>query len=443
MSEQVTLRSIGVGVYLPTMLYGVGQGAMVPIIAHSARDLGASVGVAGLVVAAIGVGQLIGDLPAGALAGRIGERRAMLAAAALDVVAMAACVIAGSVWLLGAAIFCAGLAGAVWGLARQAYLAEVVPFHLRARAMSTLGGVHRIGRFIGPFLGAGVVRAWGTDGAYAMNGIAVLAAAALLVSLPEPQGRHPHATTASGDVRIVDVARSHLPIFYTLGVGVLLIGAVRASRDVVLPLWADSLGFDAATTSLIFGIAGAVDMLLFYPAGKVMDRVGRAFVAVPSMVVLAAAHFLLPLTHDLTSLSLVALLMGFGNGIGSGIVMTLGAVRGTSGVPGRVAALRGRGQQWRTPSHRHRERRGRARPRDRPHGWARSAGGARHGALHPPVRAVASVAAVGRRGGPGGAAAGSNPPDVTGAGNGSRGPHLPDIAPGPHQTLWMPLRGVV
>src|SRR5690606_17158061 len=192
MSEQVTLRSIGVGVYLPTMLYGVGQGAMVPIIAHSARDLGASVGVAGLVVAAIGVGQLIGDLPAGALAGRIGERRAMLAAAALDVVAMAACVIAGSVWLLGAAIFCAGLAGAVWGLARQAYLAEVVPFHLRARAMSTLGGVHRIGRFIGPFLGAGVVRAWGTDGAYAMNGIAVLAAAALLVSLPEPQGRHPH-----------------------------------------------------------------------------------------------------------------------------------------------------------------------------------------------------------------------------------------------------------
>ncbi|REF37385.1 MFS transporter [Thermasporomyces composti] len=325
MSEQVTLRSIGVGVYLPTMLYGVGQGAMVPIIAHSARDLGASVGVAGLVVAAIGVGQLIGDLPAGALAGRIGERRAMLAAAALDVVAMAACVIAGSVWLLGAAIFCAGLAGAVWGLARQAYLAEVVPFHLRARAMSTLGGVHRIGRFIGPFLGAGVVRAWGTDGAYAMNGIAVLAAAALLVSLPEPQGRHPHATTASGDVRIVDVARSHLPIFYTLGVGVLLIGAVRASRDVVLPLWADSLGFDAATTSLIFGIAGAVDMLLFYPAGKVMDRVGRAFVAVPSMVVLAAAHFLLPLTHDLTSLSLVALLMGFGNGIGSGIVMTLGA----------------------------------------------------------------------------------------------------------------------
>jgi MFS family permease len=281
--------------------------------------------VAGLVVAAIGVGHLIGDLPAGALAGRIGERRAMLAAAALDVVAMSACVIAGSVWLLGAAIFCAGLAGAVWGLARQAYLAEVVPFHLRARAMSTLGGVHRIGRFIGPFLGAGVVSAWGTDGAYALNAVAVLAAAALLVSLPEPEGRHPHASTAGGDVRILDVARSHLPIFYTLGVGILLIGAVRASRDVVLPLWADALGFDAATTSLVFGIAGAVDMLLFYPAGKVMDRVGRAFVAVPSMVVLAAAHFLLPLTHDLTSLSLVALLMGFGNGIGSGIVMTLGA----------------------------------------------------------------------------------------------------------------------
>lgn len=324
MSEQVTLRSIGARVYLPSLLYGFGQGAMIPIIALSARDVGASVGVAGLVVAAAGVGQLIGDLPAGALAGRIGERRAMLAAAVLIVAAMSACLVADSVWLLSVGIFCTGLAGAVWGLARQAYLAEVVPFHLRARAMSTLGGVHRIGMFAGPFLGAGVVSQWGTDGAYALNVVAVFAAAALLVSLPEPGGRDP-GVAPGGGVRIVDVARSHLSVFRTLGMGVLLVGAVRASRQVVIPLWAESLGLDAATTSLVFGIAGAVDMLLFYPAGKVMDRVGRAFVAVPSMVVLGAAHLLLPLTHDLTSLSLVALLMGFGNGIGSGIVMTLGA----------------------------------------------------------------------------------------------------------------------
>ena len=50
-----------------------------------------------------------------------------------------------------------------------------------------------------------------------------------------------------------------------------------------MPLWADHLGLDAATTSLIYGLAGGIDMLVFYPAGKVMDRKGRTWVAVPSM----------------------------------------------------------------------------------------------------------------------------------------------------------------
>ena len=50
-----------------------------------------------------------------------------------------------------------GICTAVWLLARQAYVAAVVPFRLRARAMSTLGGVYRIGLFVGPFVGGAVV----------------------------------------------------------------------------------------------------------------------------------------------------------------------------------------------------------------------------------------------------------------------------------------------
>ena len=335
MSEQVTLRSLGVRVYLPSLLYGVGQGAIAPIVALSARDLGASVGVASLVVASAGVGQLIGDLPAGALAGRIGERRAMLAATALVIAALAACMLAGQELVLVAGIFCTGLAGAVWGLARQAYLAEVVPYQLRARAMSTLGGVQRIGMFIGPFLGAATVQLWGTDGAYGLHVVAALVAGIVLVAFPEPP--HQAVVPKTGPVRTIDIARSHAAVLRTLGMGALLVGAVRASRQVVIPLWADSIGLDAATTSIIFGIAGSIDMLLFYPAGKVMDRIGRAFVAVPSMIILGIAHLLLPLTHTAVTLAIVAVIMGFGNGIGSGIIMTLGA--DVSPAVGRTAFL--------------------------------------------------------------------------------------------------------
>src|SRR4028119_2256629 len=82
------LRPVPLAVYLPSVLYGVGQGAILPVIALSARQLGASLATAGLVVALAGVGQIAGDLPAGQLAARYGERRAMLGATAVSVLAL-------------------------------------------------------------------------------------------------------------------------------------------------------------------------------------------------------------------------------------------------------------------------------------------------------------------------------------------------------------------
>ena len=66
-------------------------------------------------------------------------------------------------------------------------------------------------------------------------------------------------------------------------------------------------------------------MLVFYPAGKVMDQKGRRWVAVPSMIIMGAALLLMPLTHGATTLLLAACAIGFGNGIGSGMLMTIGA----------------------------------------------------------------------------------------------------------------------
>ena len=48
------LRRVAVSVYGPTILVAVGQGAILPLVALSARELGASVGTAALIVALIG-----------------------------------------------------------------------------------------------------------------------------------------------------------------------------------------------------------------------------------------------------------------------------------------------------------------------------------------------------------------------------------------------------
>ncbi|WP_246186700.1 MFS transporter [Microlunatus speluncae] len=301
----------------------IGSGAILPLVALSARDLGASVGVAALVVALLGIGQLAGDLPAGALAARIGERRALIAACLLDTVALLGAFFAKSLILLAVAVFVAGLAGAVFSLARQAYLTEIVPINQRARALSTLGGTSRIGTFIGPFVAALLVTHLNLAAAYGFAAVMSLAAAVLVFLLPDlnTKTRPPAAERRS----IWSVIVEHRRTLATLGTGVLVIAAARSTRQSIIPLWAESVGVDAATTSLIFGISAGVDMLLFYPGGAIMDRFGRVWVAVPSMIILAAGFILLPFTHDALTIGLVAMLMGLGNGISSGIVMTLGA----------------------------------------------------------------------------------------------------------------------
>lgn len=323
------LRPLVPTVYLPAVLFGIGQGAIAPIVVLSARELGASVGTASLIVALLGLGQLIGDLPAGAFASRVGERRAMILSVILIALALMCCIAATALWMLGAAIAIVGTASAVWGIARHTYLTEVVPYQLRARAMSTLGGSQRIGTFIGPFLGAAAMHAMGTDGAYWIHVTTAVIAAVLVAVLREPvptrtsSGMHQHDEEDSKGT--LGVLAQHFPVFATLGSGILMVGAVRASRQVVIPLWAESIGLGPTTTSIIFGLAGAIDMAMFYPAGKAMDRLGRVWVAVPFMVIMGLSHLLLPLTYSAATLLCVALLMGFGNGMGSGIVMTLGA----------------------------------------------------------------------------------------------------------------------
>ncbi|MEO6364354.1 MAG: MFS transporter [Caldimonas sp.] len=144
--------------------------------------------------------------------------------------------------------------------------------------------------------------------------------------------RRPAPTTT-----IRSVALAHKRILLTIGVGILLVSAVRASRQAVLPLWAEQIGLDAAVTALIYGLAGGIEMLVFLPAGRVMDRRGRLWVAVPCTVLMGVALFFIPFTHSDTTLLMAALLLGFGNGIGSGLIMTLGADYSPS--PGRAHFL--------------------------------------------------------------------------------------------------------
>ena len=346
-------RSIALPALLPSLLFSIGEGAIIPIIPIAADGLGATLALAGLVVALLTIGELLGNIPSGWLVARIGERPAMIGASALSVVGMIICVIAPNPVALGFGIFFVGLSAAVFALARHAFMTSFVPLAYRARALSTLGGANRLGSFVGPFIAAAVIHLTGVATyAFWIHIAACIACAVVLITLPDP-------TKTFGTVATVRLAGRRMRegealveqessgLFATiwakrallsrLGLGAALIGALRASRQVILPLWAVSIGVGDTNTALVIGFAGAVDFALFYPGGQIMDRLGRLWGAVPSMVGLGLGHLVLALTHDLASnvgwFVGAALLLAAANGLGSGILMTIGADLADRGNP--------------------------------------------------------------------------------------------------------------
>jgi MFS family permease len=323
---EFNLRGSAVAIFGPAVLFGLAEGAILPVIVLTARDHGATVAGAALVLALLAVGSLLMNLPASVIAEKLGERWAIAAASILACGALALSAVAPNLALFGLGIFIFGMTGSVIKLARQKLLAEAVPPTMRARAMSMLGGSMRIGVFAGPFLGALVIQLLGLMGAYYAASAAMLTAGVISLSLVQParqSGEKEVAQPAATGFRAV--LSHHRRVFLSFGSAVALLSAVRAARQAVIPLWAESLGIDPTAASLIYGLSGAVDMLLFYPGGKAMDRFGRRHVAVPSTIILALGLAAVPFTPGPVSLGIVAGLLGLGNGIGSGLIMTLGA----------------------------------------------------------------------------------------------------------------------
>lgn len=326
-SPGAALRPLVATVYVPSVVFGVGQGAAMPMLPLRAVELGASPALAAGVAALTGAGLLLGDLPAGRVVARFGERRAILLGSGAGALGVLVVLLAGSVWTLALGVLVSGCSMSVWTLARQRYLADAVPVAVRARAMSLFATMWRTGALVGPFVGAAVVASAGIRAAFAVQLVAVALSGWLMSRLPDTPPEHsgagPHPDAAQRTV--VAIAVRYRRLFLTLGMATLFMGAARASRDAVVPLWGTHVGLEPEQVSLVFGCAGILEVLVSTPAGVLMDRYGRQAVATPSLALLGLAYFLLPWSHSVATLALVALVLGLGNGLGNGVVMTLGA----------------------------------------------------------------------------------------------------------------------
>ena len=321
-------RRVVLSIWLPSGCMALSRGLIMPVLPFFALSFEAGYSLVGLVLAAEGLGNLLFDVPAGMATRRFGQKRTMMAGG-LGMAAMSAAMFqARSLLELLAYALLAGAFMALWNISRHTYMTDVVPVAQRGRIYSTFGGIGRITSFAGPLLGGLAAEALGLRVPFllvALLRLGGLSAAALWVR--EGSGARGDSLSAGQALRVqAQVLQAHWKVLASAGSGQLCGQMIRSARSAVIPLYAaDVLGLGTGAVGLMLSLSYALDMLMFVPAGQIMDRRGRKFAYVPSFLLQSAAMAVIPLTGSFWTLALTTMVLGIGNGLGSGTMLTLGA----------------------------------------------------------------------------------------------------------------------
>ena len=322
-----TWTSLCLPIFLPTLLLSFGQGAVFPILPLYAKSFNVSFSLIGLAVAMHEVGVLIADVPAGILLDRIGRKLSMLIGAVVLGLSMLGIGLAHSFFELIVYQLIGGIGGALWTVARYTYMTDAIPLTARGRSLALFGGINRAGTFLGPAVGGYLGTHYGLRSPFFL--FSTIMAFNFLLSLLFIVRRNLQSATIHHTLywnRFVHVLRSNYRALATAGSAHICAQALRTGRAIIVPLYgSEIIGLDIQAVGLILSISSFVDMSMFPLAGFIMDRFGRRYAVVPCFFIFGLGMAIVPFTGSFATLLVATIVMGFGNGLGSGTMMTLGA----------------------------------------------------------------------------------------------------------------------
>jgi MFS family permease len=319
--------------FIPTLLQQIGMVMTSTFIPLYAMDLGAGIVMAGLIVTAKSLGAMIFNIPAGFIIGRWRASYVMMIGLGGILTAALLRGLSPTPLFLLLASFLMGAFTTLWDLTRLTYIKSNIPIEIRGRVLSALGGLFRLSRIIGPLLGGLIISVFGYKPIFFIQAALTLLAL-LLISLFLPHGKKISAVTQTESMIFL---KNHLlknkRNITAAVIGIIGLSLLRISRDFILPLWADHIGLTVAILGFTTSTAAALELTLFYPAGWIMDNLGRKWALVPAILIMSLAFLFLPFTKAFPGFLIINLLISVGNGFGSGINMTIG----TDLAPSRAA----------------------------------------------------------------------------------------------------------
>ena len=282
----------------------------------------------GLTVGARHIGTLAFDVPAGILVSRFGMWRTMVVGISLFAIAALVAANSPNLGMLFVARLAAGGSFAFWMISRHAFIANAVPARNRGKALSLYGGTSRIAAIAGPTVGGVLAEYVDVAAPFYAQAVIALATAGLVIYTMIRTGGDSQVVAHRSNILVSlwGTLRSHRGDFMTAGLVAVVLQFVRAAREFLIPVWGDDIGMGKDQIGYVTSASFAVDSTMFPIVGYVMDRFGRKFVGVPSLLVMGAGLAMLPFAQvSVTFLVIAALLAGFGNGLSSGFVLTLGS----------------------------------------------------------------------------------------------------------------------
>ena len=331
--EKFSIKSIFWSVYAPSFLLSMGQGVLIPVLPIFARDTFQSGDLlVGFAIAARHFGTMGFDVPAGILINRFGLQRTMISGVILFGISSIIAGLSGSFSILLFSRLLAGASFALWSISRHAYIASVVPNESRGKALSLFGGLGRIATIIGPLMGGILAEFISIRSPFFFQGIIAFITLILIIRSSVNYELTQRKTTDGylGDFK--NTFLDHKNAYLTAGIAAISLQFLRASREIVIPLWGDNIGLRKDEIGYITTLSFAVDSMMFPIAGYIMDKFGRRFTGIPAFMILGFSLVLIgtidsPLIFltGYSTLIIASILSGIGNGISSGLVLTLGS----------------------------------------------------------------------------------------------------------------------
>ena len=332
------LRGLAVPVYLPTVSGTLGIGMLVPVLPLYLRASGLSFSDVGVVLGAAGVGAMLGGIPSGGMMARHDERVLLVCSLAAMAASSAVFGLTTAVVAMVALRVMYGVGGMGLRLSCQTYVADRVESGARGRALSLVGGSFRLSFLIGPLLGGYLADTVGFTWTFLLCG-AVTAVG--LVGAVERGRLVPHTgmePRSDGSVRmpLLTALRLHWRILARAGPAAGLVVAARQGRYVAVPLIAGELGLSPSATGGLVAVGTGADLLLFPVSGYLMDRFGRLYAIVPSFTLVTAGLVILGYAHTPLMVAVSGVVMGIGNGMGSGTMLTMASDLAPSEARGQI-----------------------------------------------------------------------------------------------------------